>query len=149
MKYGIQNEGVAADLYTAKFERETHQVGFVINPCLPHLGCSPDRRGFDESEAHPWGLIEINCLPADRLNRLQYLKFDRRSGRYSLRKAHKYYYQMMGCIGLTGSNWCDFFVYCKEEFHCERVYFDKHLFSEIVDKLNLFFFNYHLSSCVQ
>ncbi|XP_028517970.1 uncharacterized protein LOC114576096 [Exaiptasia diaphana] len=59
MKYGIQNEDVAAKLYTKKFARETHKVGFLINPSVPHLGCSPDRRVHDNSEAQPWGLLEI------------------------------------------------------------------------------------------
>lgn len=149
MKYGIQNEGVAADMYKTQFGRDTHLVGFLINPCLPHLGCSPDRRVFDDTEQHPWGLIEIKCSPASHLDNLQYLKFNERNGSYSLKKTHKYYYQVMGCLGLTGSQWCDFFVYCKDEFHCERVYFDELLFSEMLDKLNLFFFDYHLNTCVQ
>ena len=44
MRYGIQHEDEAANHYASQFGRAVYQVGFVINPSLPHLGCSPDRR---------------------------------------------------------------------------------------------------------
>ena len=52
----------------------------------------------------------------------------------------------MGWIGLTGSAWEDFFVYCHKEFHCERIYYDAEYFSEMLEKLNMFYFNFHLFS---
>ena len=72
----------------------------------------------------PWGLPEIKCSPSDYLSDLNYLKHNGRTGAYSLKKTHAYYYQIMGCVGLTGSAWEDFFVFCHSEFHCERIYFD-------------------------
>lgn len=109
MKYGIEHEEEAAQQYVQQFGRNVFPVGFVINPSLPHLGCSPDRRVYDAT----WGLLEINCSMSDYLSDLKYLKVNERSGTYSLRKTHVYYYQAMECIGLTGSAWEDFFVYCR------------------------------------
>ena len=57
--------------------------------------------------------------------------------------------ETMGCIGLTGSAWEDFFVFCRSEFHCERIYFDPPFFSEMLEKLNHFFFDIHLNASVQ
>ena len=124
MRYGIQHEDEAANQYADQFERAVYPVGFVINLSLPHLGCSPDRRVYDPSENDPWGLLEIKCWPSDYLSDLNYLKHNGTTGSYSLKKSHAYYYQTMGCIGLTGSAWEDFFVSCRNEFHCERIYFD-------------------------
>jgi len=148
MKYGIEHEDAAADLYSKECLKDTYKVGLVINPSVPHLGCSPDRRVYDEDEVEKWGLLEIKCSMAEHLSNLKYLKCNERTGKYSLKKNHQYYYQVMGCLGLTGSCWSDFFVYCKSEFHCERIYFDEQMFNDILTKLNLFYFNYHLSSCV-
>ena len=147
MRYGIQHEYEAANHYASQFGRAVYAVGFVINPSLPHLGCSPDRRVYDPSENEPWGLLEIKCSPSDFLSDLSYLKHNRRTGAYSLRKTHGYYYQTMGCIGLTGSAWEYFFVSCRSEFHCERIYFNPTFFSEMLEKLNQFYF--HLNASVQ
>ena len=149
MRYGIQHEDEAANQYASHFGRDVYPVGFVINPSLPHLGCSPDRRVYDPSENEPWGLLEIKSSPSDFLSDLSYLKHNGRTGAYSLRRTHGYYYQTMGCIGLTGSAWEDFFVSCRSEFHCERVYFNPTFFSEMLEKLNQFYFDIHLNACVQ
>ena len=97
----------------------------------------------------PWGLLEIKCSPSDYLSDLNYLKHNGRTGAYSLKKTHAYYYQIMGCVGLTGSAWEDFFVFCRSEFHCERIYFDATFFSEMLEKLNLFYFDILLTASVQ
>lgn len=98
MRYGIQHEDEAA-----QFGRAVYPVGFVINPSLPHLGCSPDRRVCDPSENEPWEFQEIKCSPSEYLSDLNYLKHNGRTGAYFLKKTHAYYYQIMGCVGLTGS----------------------------------------------
>lgn len=149
MRYGIQLEDEAANQYADQFGRAVYPVGFVINPSLPHLGCSPDRRVYDPSENEPWGLLEIKCSPSDYLSDLNYLKHNGKTGAYSLKKTHAYYYQIMGCVGLTGSAWEDFFVFCRSEFHCERIYFDTTFFSEMLEKLNRFYFDIHLNASVQ
>lgn len=50
----------------------------------------------------------------------------------------------MGCIGLIGSVWEDFFVYCCKEFYCERIYYDVDYFFEMFEKFNMFYFNFYL-----
>ena len=132
-----------------KFGRDVYKVGFIINPSLPHLGCSPDRRVHDASENLPWGLLEIKCSMAEELKNLKYLKFNERTGTFSLRKSHAYYFQVMGCLGLTGTAWSDFYVYCSQQFHSERIYFDAGIFSEMLKDLNSFYFNFHLPASVQ
>ena len=139
MRYGNQHEDEAANQYADQFGRAVYPVGFVINPFLPHLGCSPDRKVNDPSENEPWGLLEIKCSPSDYLSDLNYLKHNGRTGTYSLQKTHAYYYQIMGCVGLTGSAWGDLFVFCRSEFDCERIYFDATFFLRDVQAQPLLF----------
>ena len=54
----------------------------------------------------------------------------------------------MGCVGLTGEGWSDFFLQCKREFHYERIYYDAEFFSNMMEKLNLFYFCYYLPALV-
>ena len=49
MRYGIQHEDEAANQYADQFGRDVYPVGFLINPSLPHVGCSPDKRVYDPS----------------------------------------------------------------------------------------------------
>ena len=44
MKYGLQHEDEVEQFYAQNFGGSVFKVGFVINPRVPHLGCSPDRR---------------------------------------------------------------------------------------------------------
>ena len=85
----------------------------MINPRVPHLGCSPDRRVYDPSESSPPGLFEIKCSMAEELKDIKYLKKNPTTGVYSLKKSHQYYFQVVGCVELTGEGWSDFFVQCK------------------------------------
>jgi YqaJ-like viral recombinase domain len=60
MKYGIDNEPIAAKVYARTFARNTHSVGLVINPTVFFIGYSPDRRVHDEDGCE-WGQLEIEC----------------------------------------------------------------------------------------
>ena len=148
MKYGLEHEDEVAQFYAQNFGRSVFKVGFVINPRVPHLGCSPDRRVYDPSESSPWGLLEIKCSMAEELKDIKYLKKNPTTGVYSLKKSHQYYFQVMGFVGLTGEGWSDFFVQCKKEFHYERIYYDAEFFSNMMEKLNLFYFCYYLPALV-
>ena len=112
------------------------------------VGASPDRRVYDPSEDPPWGLLEIKCPQAESYVSLPYLKVNR-NGLYCLTKAHEYYFQQMGCMGITGSAWCDFFVYCKNDYHHERIYFDQSAFNDMLEKLGIFYYAYFLPILVK
>ena len=62
IRYGIDNEKVAIELYTQYQQANGHsellvtESGFVINPSLSFLGASPDGAVYDPSnEDHPFG----------------------------------------------------------------------------------------------
>ncbi len=143
MKFGLENEPVAANVYARTFAKNVFTVGFVINPSVCFLGCSPDRLVYD-GECEEWGLLEIKCPQAKTVADLKYLKSRSVDGLH-LNKTHEYYYQVMGQMGLSGREWCDFFVYAASDYHLERIYFDKKIFEEkILQKLVAFFFTYYI-----
>ena len=74
---------------------------------------------------------------------VEYLQKYPTTGAYSLKRNHKHY-QLIGCLGLTGEVWSEFFVQCKKEFHYVKEYITMLLFSEITQKLHHFYFNYYL-----
>ena len=87
---------------------------------MPHLGCSPDRRVYDPSANPPWVLFEIKCS-MNEVKDVEYLQKYPTTGAYSLKRNHKHY-QLIGCLGLTGEVWSEFFVQCKKEFHYVKEY---------------------------
>lgn len=141
MKYGIDNEPKAAESYAKLFGVNIYRCGFVIHPQCFFLGCSPDRRVYDPDSAVPWGLMEIKCTTAVSVADCDYLKSD---GTLQLKRNHAYYYQVVAQMGLSGSHWCDFFVFAQEDYHCERIYADNncHLWNDMMQKVVSFFFEY-------
>ena len=100
MRYVIQHKDKEQNEYADQFGGAVYPVGFVMNPSLPHLGCSPDRRVNDPSENDPRGLVEIKCSPSDYLSELNYLKHNGRTGACSLKKT----WILLSNHGLY---WCD------------------------------------------
>ena len=140
MEFGTRNEPTAAKQYATLFGVDIHDVGFIINPSRPYLGCSPDRRVFDP--ARGWGLLEIKCSPKDTVHELCYLQHTEDG--LQLRHSHRYYEQIMGQMALTGSPWCDFFVWTVNDYHMETVQFDEEFFKAMLEKLDDFFFRHFL-----
>ena len=151
VRHGIIHEEEAAQAYSQVSGNGILPVGLIINPSIPHLGSSPDRRVYDPTEVSPWGLLELKCTMHEQLSELNYLKLNEEEGKYYLKKNHAHYYQVMGCLGLSGCEWEDFYVQCSGsgEYHLERIHFDSNLFSEMLTQLNMFYFNFHLPFCVQ
>ena len=147
MRHGINTEEEAAFAHADSGDVNVFPAGIVINPSCPHLAASPDRRVYDASENNPWGLLEIKCPLKDSISELPYLKCV--NGLYKLKKTHSYYYQIMGQMLVTGCEWVDFYVYCKSDFHCERVRFDAEFCSEMKMKLDQFYFEYLLPKLLQ
>lgn len=146
-RHGISTEEEAAAAYADSVECNVIPAGIVINPSCPHLAFSSDRRLYDSSEVNPVGLLENKCPLKDSIYELKYLKCV--NGIYRLKKTLGYYYQVMGQLLLTGCQWADFYVYCKTDFHCERLRFEAKFCSEIKMKLDQYYFEYLLPKLLQ
>ena len=107
------------------------------------MGASPDYINFDPSENDdPFGLMEAKCLQCLSVQNAKCLR--RINGELKLKKSHEYYYHIQTQLGLTGMKWCDLMVLCKDDYHIERIYFDKEFFDSMCTNLNKFDFEFFL-----
>ena len=138
MKYGTLHEDEAAQQYSATYNITIYPVGFIINPSRSYLGCSPDRGVCDSSNGDDLaGLLEVKCTMRDYVTDVTFLKDV--GGRLQLQRSHPYYEQCMGQMGLTGVKWCDFYVWCENDYHCERIAFDSHKQNEQIQPCTFLF----------
>ena len=147
MAFGLEKEETVCLLYASQHLVKLANVGFVINPTASHLGCSPDRRVYDEDADPKWGLLEIKCSTKQSLADVSYLS--QGDDGFQLKRSHQHFEQCMGQMGITGARWVDFCVWCNDTFHCERIVFDATFFSEMKAKLDSFYFNHFLPSLLK
>ena len=104
---------------------------------------------IDVTEDDPFGIIEIKCPYKNRSITPQTACNDNtfhleiRDELPSLKKNHKYYYQVQGQLGITGTKWCDFVTYTFAGMSIERIYFDEDVFTSMLLKLEAFFFKHY------
>ncbi len=148
MRYGLEHENEAAKTYVDATGNNVYLCGIVINPSAPYLACSPDRRFFDklESGSEQFGLLEIKCPQATSFIEMPYLI--QLNDKFHLKQTHMYYYQIQGQMGLTGAKWGDFVVFCDNDYHIECIYFDVDFFSNMKQKLEIFYFTYFLPEVI-
>ena len=62
-------------------------------------------------------------------------------GTLKLKRNHDYYYQVLTQLAVTGLEWCDFFVWCENDYHLETIYLNQAIWDNVKDKVDRFFFN--------
>jgi len=116
----------------------------MISYKCPYLAATPDRKVIElESDQPSYGLLEIKSPnPNSDFSKIKYLNC--MNGRYRLKRNHKYYYQILMQLAISGCEWCDFFVYMVDRYICERLFFNEDVWNEMKYKLDWFYFNYYL-----
>lgn len=114
MRWGIENEPVARDLYSSTMGTEVVETGSMRHPDLPMLSASPDGLVGDD------GLVEIKCVgSASFMRYLEVVDAD------TLKAIEpKYYWQVQAQMAVTNRQWCDFVVYnpfVVEPLHVARI----------------------------
>ena len=108
------------------------------------MSASPDCKVYDPSDPiSPYGLLEIKCPSFESVYGVKCLKHFE-DGTLSLNRNNEHFIQIMGQLGLTGLNWCDYLVWRENDFHLERIYCSKDLFQDFLKKLQEFFYKYGL-----
>ena len=144
MERGIKYEPDAAKFYFDTNTVNIYKSGFVMNPSILLLGASPDYKVYDPSEPiSPYGLLEIKCPSCDSVYDVKFLKHFE-DGTLSINRNGEHFIQIMGQLGLSGLKWCDYLVWCENDFHLERIYFSDNLFQDILKKLQDFFYKFGL-----
>ena len=150
LKWGIENEKVALDGYTKNYledDMEVMEIGLVVNPKWPWLGCSPD--GLVMKKGLPDGCIEIKCPFSKRHSSIQEAIGDKtfflcqKNSRVQLKRNHLYYYQCQGVINILELSWIDFVVYTTKEIYVERILSDTDLWNKkMLPKLTSFYVDF-------
>ena len=146
MKHGIAQEPHAAKLYSEITGNNVYLSGFIVNPHAPHLGASPDRYVYDVTTGS-YGLLEIKCPQNASYTQCAYLQ--KAAGEVKLKMTHDYYYQIMGQLGISGFLWADFMIKCDNDFHLERIYFDRGSWASMKEKLDKFYIEYYMPQLVK
>ncbi|XP_035205350.1 LOW QUALITY PROTEIN: uncharacterized protein LOC118180357 [Stegodyphus dumicola] len=146
LKYGLANEAVALNQYKEKhMGKNIRRCGLFIDPKYPFLCTSPD--GLIDED----GLLEIKCPYTARFSadlsdffskpNSVGLRMDADNNLYLPKKSHKYYFQIQGQLAITERNWCDLYIWCREDAITLRIPEDKTFWISLVPKLEKFYVN--------
>ena len=87
------------------------------------------------------GLVEIKC-PASFIGKIpsaeNYPHVELIDKKLKLKKTCEYYFQIQGQLGVTGCQYCDFFVFTFQGNFTIKVYFDETFWSDLVNHLDWF-----------
>ena len=154
LKWGLDNEKNAPEKYLERLEKrenvEIKNIGLVISPKWPFLGCSPD--GIVLENGVPIGCIEIKwpyskkdmmLADAAKEDKTFFLKLT--DSGLELKRNHLYYYQCQGIVNLLGLPWIDFEVCTSVDVHVERILRDETTWEKkMLPELTSFFLSFIL-----
>ena len=163
LKHGRDYEDEAAEKYCDYMKNigrpvQVYLSGFVVNPQLPHIGCSPDRKIVDPNVLPHFGIAEIKCpystcelTPVDAAHYSKE-KFSSQivGNKLVLKKDSAHMVQVQAQLGITGAKWCDYIIYTFKGLHVQRIFFDESMWiNSILPRVEKFYFehyaNYYLS----
>ena len=59
-------------------------------------------------------------------------------GTLSINRNGEHFIQIMGQLGLSRLKWCDYLVWCENDFHLERIYFSYNCISRCFEETSRF-----------
>ena len=145
MKEGIKNEPIAAKQYNTDSPStcNIYPCGIVIHPTACWLAASPDKEVYLPDRTPPFGLLEIKCPCVTSVLECKYL-VRQVDGSLSLKTNHEYHLQIQMQLAVCGLHWCDFYVWCNNDYHLETINFDPEFWQATKDKVDGYFFNYFI-----
>lgn len=136
--FGRMNETKAIKIYEERSNVAVEKCGFFICEAYPFLGASPDGLIGEN------GIIEVKCLESIKGKLIEALPknvcYTVEGDRVTLKRNHKYYYQVQGQLNITKREYCDFVIFTESDFSIERIYKDTNLWNDfLVPKLISFY----------
>lgn len=147
MKRGLLVEREVLANYAELIQSNVLPAGFVIHPDAPHLGASPDGRVYDPTESPPFGLVEVKSSTKNDPSQVAHLKVQ--EGHASLRRTHKYYWQVQGQLAITGLAWCDFVTDTLSNLTVERIWRDDSFIAEMKEKLDIYYYGTYMNAYLE
>ena len=146
--YGLDHEAEALAEYVALQQQSdpdysVQASGLVISCDVPYLACSPD--GI-VSTSSGQGLVEVKCPYRCRSADLYQVTRDQQSfflelidGKLSLKRGHKYYYQVQMSLMVLDLEWADFVVWSPHDLFIERICRNNDFLIPALPKLERFY----------
>ncbi|XP_050528291.1 uncharacterized protein LOC126898366 [Daktulosphaira vitifoliae] len=142
MSYGIEMEHQARTLFEQLYEKHVQANGLFVDKEYAFLAVSPD--GLIENTA----IIEIKCpyvarstenaVEAVQQKLLPYCVI--KNNKIELKKEHKYYYQVMGQMRITGREICYFIIYTPIWINVQVIKYDHEFWiTKMEEKLKIFY----------
>ncbi|GFT80682.1 SWIM-type domain-containing protein, partial [Nephila pilipes] len=154
VRYGLEMEDIVRSMVQHMHPQSiVRKTGLVIHPLDQYIAASPDgliRSGED------YMLLEIKCIFKPDGSSLEELISKRSdfclsntNGFISLKRNHKYYFQIQCQLAVTNLQQCLFIIFCnnkltKEKIYSETINFDCQLWEECLGKFRIFFLNFYL-----
>ena len=150
LKYGRSMEvnavNVFCDLFSENHKNvKVEECGLFLDKTLPVIGASPDR--IISCPCCHKACLEVKCpysisytSPHDPKVDLPYFK--RVDGKLSLHRSHQYFTQCQMQMGVTGLEFCYFFVWTQHGFVMEKIQFDLEFWNNLKKKLSDFYVHY-------
>lgn len=151
LKYGIDNESVAAQKYQQQMEKQGNDLlidecGLFVSVANGQLAASPDRI-VTETQSGNKGCLEIKCLFKHRdVTPTEAVKSSEKNSSFALKcindkitlkERHAYFYQIQMQMAITNLPWCDivFFTNKNAPVLILRISFDKIFWEKTKEKL--------------
>ena len=124
------------------------ESGLLVNHKYPHLGASPDGIVMCDHCTVSDGLLEIKCpykyrneTPVDAAKNSDFCS-ELVEGKLRLKETHIYHYQIQGQMAITGKSWCDLYIWTLKGSSVQRIFFDKHFWKMVLQKINNFYLSH-------
>ena len=144
-KWGCDHESTATEAFILHMKKQHtnfvyEEAGLFISKEHPHIGASPD--GLVKCDCCGEGVLEIKCPYSAKNDNIQDLqqKVDFLEN-FSLKRGHKYFYQVQTQLLVTGRDYCDFVVWTEKEMMVERITSDVTLQKAMIEKSTSYFRN--------
>ena len=132
--------------YEDKLNVEVDVCGIFLSTHFPFLGATPDGLLYTGTGMGKFAIVEVKCpykhcnsTILDACKDSQFcLELDS-SNQPKLKRNHDYYYQILGQLGISGGEYCDFVVWTLVDVYIERVYLDSTVWQEMTVKLTNYY----------
>ena len=136
MRWGIEQEPTARDIYAKKTKKHIIEVGLKIHKTIPNFASSPDGYVYDENTKQK-GSIEIKCFEQGKFIRLCDTVKDNET---LLKSEPIIFYQCMAHLMCNETDFCDLVLYNpfqKNPIKIIRVEKDENAFAEMEQRIVL------------
>lgn len=133
VKWGIEHETTAIQIYSEVSGTAVRKCGFYIDECRNYLGATPDGISTNSDK-----IVEVKCPSSVPALNVSYLK-TKNGDELKLSRTHKYYYQVQIQMHVTKIHVCDFVVWSPTNVYIETIHYDVTFVSSCLELIDQYY----------